>query len=119
MAKKPPVAHQEAAAERDAPDGQRVQSRDKGNEGVERIIEKERAGKKAEATAALTDLLAEIPKAKVYAGEVVAELKKVQWPTRKQVRAEVVTVIATVMLLTMLVYGLDRVFTIVSNMVFK
>lgn len=96
-----------------------TQQRTKHEGGAVETIEKGKSDRKPESPSTLETWLAEIPKVKVYALEVIAELKKVQWPTRKQVRAEVITVLATVALVTAFVYGLDRIFTVLSNMLFK
>lgn len=43
--------------------------------------------------------------------EVVAELKKVAWPTRKEVVAYTIVVLVSVVVITTLIFGMDFVFT--------
>jgi len=54
----------------------------------------------------------------VFLSEVRAEFKKISWPTRRQVLTETVVVLLVVAFLTVLVTGLDWVFTQVSNRFF-
>ena len=114
MAKKTTVDQEvDGEAERDAEGDQ--DSKRKGD-GVDEALDKGKPSRKAEPSASPLDKIYEL---RDYAKEVVAELKKVQWPTRKQVRAETITVLATVALMTAYVYGLDHIFTMLSNLMFK
>lgn len=43
--------------------------------------------------------------------EVVAELKKVAWPTRQEVVAYTIVVLVSVIVITALIFGMDFLFT--------
>lgn len=114
MAKKTTVDQEvDGEAERDAEGAQ--DSKRKGG-GVDEALDKGKPSRKAEPSASPFDKIGEL---RDYTQEVLAELKKVQWPGRKQVRAEVITVISTVALMTAYIYGLDHIFSMVSNLMFK
>lgn len=49
-------------------------------------------------------------KPRVFLREVRAELKRVQWPSRKELVSYSVVVLVTVALLTLYVFGLDQAF---------
>ena len=122
MAKKTTVDQQGVADDlrkAQVADGGSERSRSKGSGAVDEALEKGRPDRKPAAPGGLANLAAEIPKIRAYAQEVLAELKKVQWPGQKQVRAEVTTVVVTVVILTGAVYGMDRLFSYLSNLIFK
>ena len=121
MAKKTAVDEDLAGERPEAPEAESAQGKDKnkGSGTVEEALSKGKPEKRQEPAVPGAGLLEAIPRLRQYVQEILAELKKVQWPSRKQVRAEVITVISTVALVTMFVFGLDYVFTILSNMVFK
>lgn len=50
-------------------------------------------------------------KPRQFVKEVVAELKKVAWPTRQEVFAYTVVVLVSVIVITTLIFGMDFVFT--------
>lgn len=121
MAKKTTVDEDRAGERPEALDADSAQDKgkNKGSGTVEEALGKEKVEKRQEPSPGFSNPLAELPKLRAYIQEVLAELKKVQWPTRKQVRAEVLTVISTVFLMTMFVYSMDYGFTVLSNMIFK
>ena len=105
--------------EADTTDSAQAKGKNKGSDNVEEALGKDKPEKRQPPSAPFANPLAELPKLRTYVQEVLAELKKVQWPTRKQVRAEVITVVSTVFLMTVFVYGMDYGFTVLSNMIFK
>ena len=56
---------------------------------------------------------------KQYVQDSFSELKKVQWPTRKQATAETIVVLITVFFLTSLVLIFDNVLSRVFGLIFK
>ncbi|MBC7474191.1 MAG: preprotein translocase subunit SecE [Candidatus Sericytochromatia bacterium] len=56
---------------------------------------------------------------KKYVQDSFSELKKVQWPTRKQATAETIVVLITVFFLTSLVLLFDNVLSRVFGFIFK
>lgn len=50
-------------------------------------------------------------KPRQFIKEVIAELKKVAWPTRQEVMAYSVVVLVSVIVITALIFGMDFVFT--------
>ncbi|MCX6153459.1 MAG: preprotein translocase subunit SecE [Candidatus Kapabacteria bacterium] len=56
-----------------------------------------------------------IKKIKDFANEVVAEMKKVSWPTKDQLRESTIVVIVTSMIFTVFAFFIDTIMTIVSK----
>lgn len=50
-----------------------------------------------------------------FLGDVREEMRKVTWPTRKMVITETIVVIVITIFFTLLIMGLDRVFSTVFN----
>jgi len=49
----------------------------------------------------------ELPKVNDYLNEVVVELKKVTWPTRKETSAATIVVIITLLIMAVILYAFD------------
>lgn len=54
-----------------------------------------------------------------YFKEVKAEMKKVIWPTFQKVRANTITVIIYVLIVGLVIYGLDTLFTWLMGLLIK
>ena len=59
-----------------------------------------------------------IAKIKNYVNEVSKEMKKVSWPTRQQLRESTVVVVSTTLIITVLTYLIDLVFSKVIGLLF-
>jgi preprotein translocase SecE subunit len=56
--------------------------------------------------------------AQTFAKDTVTELKKVQWPTRRQVTLETIVVLSTVAIVTITVTAFDWLLTLATNQLF-
>ena len=54
-----------------------------------------------------------------YYKEVVAETRKVSWPTRNELRASTIVVIVSVLIVTVFVGVVDRVLTAAVGLLFR
>lgn len=59
-----------------------------------------------------------VDSARTFARETVQELKKVQWPSRRQVGVETVVVFVTVAVVTVMVTIFDKLLTLATNQIF-
>lgn len=59
-----------------------------------------------------------IGKIKGFANDVVAEMKKVSWPTKDQLRESTIVVIVTSILFTLIVWLIDTVLTELMKVIF-
>lgn len=59
-----------------------------------------------------------IGKIKGFANDVVAEMKKVSWPTKDQLRESTIVVIVTSFLFTLIVWLIDTVLTELMKVIF-
>jgi len=53
-----------------------------------------------------------IDKIKKFAADVVVEMKKVSWPTREELRGSTLVVIVTVIILSVFIGVVDRIFSL-------
>jgi preprotein translocase subunit SecE len=59
-----------------------------------------------------------IGKIKEFANDVVKEMKKVSWPTKDQLKESTIVVIATTIVITFIVFGIDKVMDILVKLIF-
>ena len=59
-----------------------------------------------------------IGKIKEFANEVVKEMKKVSWPTKDQLKESTIVVIVTTIVITVIVFGIDKVMDILVKLIF-
>ncbi len=60
-----------------------------------------------------------IKKIKNFASDVVAEMKKVSWPTKEQLRESTVVVIVVTIIITAITWLFDTVFTKIITALFS
>lgn len=82
------------------------------------VEEKTTAEKKEPRKAPSFNVAEQIGNAKTFLKETWIELKKVQWPTRRQAAVETVVVLVTVFFVTMLVVAFDSVLAMIANSLF-
>ncbi len=60
-----------------------------------------------------------IKKIKNFASDVVAEMKKVSWPTKEQLRESTIVVIIVTIIITAITWLFDTVFTKLISAIFS
>lgn len=60
-----------------------------------------------------------IKKIKNFASDVVAEMKKVSWPTKEQLRESTIVVIVVTIIITAITWLFDTVFTKIITALFS
>lgn len=83
------------------------------------VEEKAPSDKKEPKKAPQFNVAERIATAKAFLKETWIELKKVQWPTRRQAAVETVVVLVTVAFITVLVVAFDAVLATVANGLFS
>ena len=85
------------------------------NRQYKRLMQKEEAKKKSGARppvkASSAPTKKERTKPRQFIKEVIAELKKVAWPTRQETIAYSIVVLVSVVVIATLIFGMDFVFT--------
>lgn len=59
-----------------------------------------------------------IAKIKEFVGEVAKEMKKVSWPTKEQLKESTIVVVATTILFTAFVFGVDQLMGVIVKQIF-
>ncbi len=59
-----------------------------------------------------------IAKIKEFVGEVAKEMKKVSWPTKEQLKESTIVVVATTILFTAFVFGVDQIMGLIVKQIF-
>lgn len=59
-----------------------------------------------------------IAKIKEFVGEVAKEMKKVSWPTKEQLKESTIVVVATTILFTAFVFGVDQLMGLIVQQIF-
>lgn len=59
-----------------------------------------------------------VAKIKKFVNEVVAEMKKVSWPTKEQLKESTTVVIGVTLLITLFILIVDQAFTAIMKAIF-
>lgn len=59
-----------------------------------------------------------VAKIKKFVNEVVAEMKKVSWPTKEQLKESTYVVIGVTLIITLFVFIIDQAFTAIMKAIF-
>jgi len=59
-----------------------------------------------------------IAKIKEFVGEVAKEMKKVSWPSKEQLKESTIIVVATTIIFTAFVFGVDQVMGLIVKQIF-